>query len=128
LIKSRYLRPISTRCHTAPSLDVILRRVIEAQYTIRALTFFEIGEIAITEQIGGGGRDRRKQLPGVTKIGAEALLEAILGSHNLGVTILRFHHHVDRLDHRPNESTGRVKELRDAARAKLNVTPNIPKQ
>jgi hypothetical protein len=104
LIKGRHLRPISARGHIAPPPAVILRRVIEVQYTIRALTFFEIGEVAITEQIGGGLCDRRKQLSGITEIGAETLLEALIGSHNLGVTILRFHYHVDRLDHRKLDS------------------------
>src|SRR5262245_47466632 len=100
LIKSRHLRPISAGGHIAPPPAVILRRVIEVQNTIRALAFFEIGEVAIAEQIGGGLGDRGKQPSWITEVGAETFLEALLSSHNLGVTILLFHYRVDRLDHR----------------------------
>src|SRR5215510_4324395 len=99
LIKSRRLRPISAGGHSAPPPAVILRRVIEAQNTICALTFFEIGEVAIAEQIGGGLCDRRKQPSWITEIGAETFLEAHLGSHNLSVTNLLFHYQVDSLYH-----------------------------
>src|SRR5262245_8826287 len=100
LIKSRRLRPITAGGNIAPPPAVILRRVIEVQNTIRALAFFEIGELPIAEQIGGGLGDWRKQPCGITEVGAETLLEALLGSHNLGVTSLLLHYQVDRLDHR----------------------------
>src|SRR5262249_51881952 len=114
---SSRLRPISAGGHTAPPPTVILRRVIEAQNTIRALAFFEIGEVPIAEQIGGGFGDWRKQSSGVTEVGAETLLEALLGSHNLGVTSLLLHYQVDRLDHRRVDS-----------RAKLGAKNHLPQR
>src|SRR5262245_62074868 len=104
LIKSRRLRPISAGSHTAPPPAVILRRVIEVQNTIRVLAFFEIGEVPIAEQIGGGFGDWRKQPSGITEVGAEMFLEALLCLRNFGVTILLFHYQVDRLDHRRLDS------------------------